>query len=150
MYDVTKPSSFSNLKAWVEELHKHASPHIVVILIGNKTDLESLRLVPAEAAETFAGVFPFPPLVSPLSFAIWIRNGAAENVRRFLVGCHFFCSAENGMMYMETSAFNASNVEFAFKSVLTQIYHMETGKHIEPSSSPSGRPLKMIERHFDI
>jgi hypothetical protein len=52
------------------------------------------------------------------------------------------------MMYMETSAFNASNVEFAFESVLTQIYHMETGKHIEPSSSLSGRPLKLIERHF--
>jgi GTPase SAR1 family protein len=61
MYDVTKPSSFSNLKAWVEELREHASPHIVVMLIGNKTDLDTLRLVPAEAAETFAGVFPFPP-----------------------------------------------------------------------------------------
>jgi GTPase SAR1 family protein len=70
MYDVTKPSSFSNLKTWVEELREHASPHIVVVLIGNKTDLDALRLVPAEAAETFAGVFPFPPLVPSLSFAI--------------------------------------------------------------------------------
>jgi hypothetical protein len=52
------------------------------------------------------------------------------------------------MMYMETSAFSASNVEYAFESVLTQIYHMETSKHTEPSSGSSGRPLKMIERHF--
>ena len=60
MYDVTKPSSFSNLKKWVEELREHASPHIVVILIGNKTDLDTLRLVPVEVAETFAGAFPTP------------------------------------------------------------------------------------------
>ena len=51
-------------------------------------------------------------------------------------------------MYMETSAFSASNVESAFESVLSQIYSMETGKPTEPSSSSSGRPLKMIERHF--
>jgi GTPase SAR1 family protein len=62
MYDVTKPSSFSNLKTWIEELREHASPHIVVILIGNKTDLDALRLVPAEVAETFAGAFLTPPL----------------------------------------------------------------------------------------
>jgi len=107
MYDVTKPSSFSNLKTWVEELREHASPHIVVILIGNKTDLDALRLVPAEVAETFAGAFLTPPPhhpppppppsppgppppTSPLPFAIRTRNGAAEIVRRLPFGGHLF------------------------------------------------------------
>jgi GTPase SAR1 family protein len=94
MYDVTKPSSFSNLKTWVEELREHASPHIVVILIGNKTDLDTLRLVPVEVAETFAGASLTPPLPltppPPLPFAIRTRNGAAEIVRGLPFGGHLF------------------------------------------------------------
>jgi len=55
------------------------------------------------------------------------------------------------MMYMETSASNASNVEPAFERLLTEIYNVETSKHTEPSSKSSRRPLKMIDRHlFDI
>jgi len=55
------------------------------------------------------------------------------------------------MMYMETSASNASNVEPAFERLLTKIYNVETSKHTEPSSKSSRRPLKMIDRHlFDI
>jgi hypothetical protein len=61
------------------------------------------------------------------------------------------CAAENGMMYMETSALNTFNVESAFESVITEIYWMESSKHTELSSSSPGRPLKLIERHvFDI
>ena len=57
MFDVTKLSSFSNIKRWIEELRAHADPHIVAILIGNKSDLTRLRVVPAEVAEAFAGAF---------------------------------------------------------------------------------------------
>lgn len=57
IYDVTKSSSFSNLKAWVEELREHASPHIVAMVIGNKSDLGVLRVIPAEVAAEFAGAF---------------------------------------------------------------------------------------------
>jgi hypothetical protein len=61
-----------------------------------------------------------------------------------------FCTGENGMMYMETSALDTSNVEFAFESVLSEIYRKKssTGKHIEPNKTSSGRPMRMIERHF--
>jgi Ras-related protein Rab-11A len=127
MYDVTKLSSFSNLKTCVEELREHASPHIAVILIGNKTD-PSLPSTPDSPT-------------SSLSFAIRTRNRVAEIVRRLPLGAYLSCSVENGMIYMETSAFSASNVEYAFELVLTQIYHMETmkmSKYTKPSSSSSG------------
>jgi hypothetical protein len=54
------------------------------------------------------------------------------------------------MMYMETSALDTSNVESAFNSVLSEICRKKssTGKHIEPNQSSSGRPIRMIERHF--
>jgi GTPase SAR1 family protein len=57
LYDVTKSSSFNNIKTWVKELREHASPHIVVMLVGNKSDLEALRVIPAEVAAEFAGAF---------------------------------------------------------------------------------------------
>jgi Ras-related protein Rab-11A len=55
LYDVTKPSTFASVKGWVDELREHASPHVVTMLVGNKTDLVSLRSVTAEEAATFAG-----------------------------------------------------------------------------------------------
>lgn len=57
LYDVTKSSSFHNLKTWVEELREHASPHIIAMLVGNKTDLGARRTVPAEVAAEFASAF---------------------------------------------------------------------------------------------
>jgi hypothetical protein len=55
------------------------------------------------------------------------------------------------MMYMETSAYNASNVGPAFERLLTEIYNMESSKHRSPGSNSWRRPLKMIDRHlFDI
>jgi hypothetical protein len=52
------------------------------------------------------------------------------------------------MMYMETSALDTSNVESAFESVLSEIHRIKSSKRIEPKQSSSGRPMRMIERHF--
>lgn len=57
IYDVTRSSSFSNIKTWVEELREHANPHVVAVLVGNKSDLGALRAVRAEVAAEFAGPF---------------------------------------------------------------------------------------------
>lgn len=57
MFDVTRLSSFSNIKRCIEELRQHADPRIVAILIGNKSDLARLRVVPVEVAEAFASAF---------------------------------------------------------------------------------------------
>ena len=40
MYDVTKRSSFENLVRWLEEMKENAYSKMVIILIGNKIDLE--------------------------------------------------------------------------------------------------------------
>jgi len=58
VFDVTKHSSFSNIKMWIEELREYADPNIVIIPIGNKTDLDWLRVVSTEVAEYFASAFP--------------------------------------------------------------------------------------------
>nr|CAD1817744.1 unnamed protein product [Ananas comosus var. bracteatus] len=53
-YDVTKATTFENVSRWLKELRDHADSNIVVMLIGNKTDLKHLRTVAAEDAASFA------------------------------------------------------------------------------------------------
>ncbi|XP_004306514.1 PREDICTED: ras-related protein RABA4c [Fragaria vesca subsp. vesca] len=54
VYDITKPQSFDHVTRWLEELRGHADSNIVVMLVGNKSDLGTLRAVPAEDAKDFA------------------------------------------------------------------------------------------------
>lgn len=54
VYDITKPSTYESAERWLKELYDHADPHIVVMLVGNKTDLENCRTVPTEIAKDFA------------------------------------------------------------------------------------------------
>uniref|UniRef100_A0A7C8ZZ85 Uncharacterized protein n=1 Tax=Opuntia streptacantha TaxID=393608 RepID=A0A7C8ZZ85_OPUST len=54
VYDMTKRQSFDHIARWLEELRGHADKNIVIMLIGNKCDLASLRAVPVEDAKEFA------------------------------------------------------------------------------------------------
>ena len=54
VYDMTKRQSFDHMTRWLEELRRHADKDIVIMLIGNKCDLTSLRAVPVEDAQEFA------------------------------------------------------------------------------------------------
>lgn len=55
VYDVTKMTSFTNLKMWIEECNGHAvSPLVPKVLVGNKCDLKDLIQVPSSMALKFA------------------------------------------------------------------------------------------------
>lgn len=54
VYDMTKRPSFDHVARWLEELRGHADKNIVIMLVGNKSDLGTLRAVPAEDAKEFA------------------------------------------------------------------------------------------------
>ncbi|KAJ8643551.1 hypothetical protein MRB53_005299 [Persea americana] len=54
VYDMTKRPSFDHVARWLEELRGHADKNIVIMLIGNKSDLGTLRAVPTEDAKEFA------------------------------------------------------------------------------------------------
>ncbi|KAI7751690.1 hypothetical protein M8C21_032363, partial [Ambrosia artemisiifolia] len=54
VYDMTKRQTFDHMTRWLEELRGHADKNIVIMLIGNKCDLASLRAVPVEDAQEFA------------------------------------------------------------------------------------------------
>ncbi|CAM8984724.1 unnamed protein product [Rhodiola kirilowii] len=86
VYDITKRQSFDHIPRWLEELRAHADRNIVIILIGNKCDLESQRAVPTEDAKEFAH--------------------------------------KEGLFFLETSALEATNVETAFTTILTEIFNI--------------------------
>lgn len=54
VFDVTNENSFQNVKNWLEEARVNANPELVIILCGNKIDLENDRVVTAERARKLA------------------------------------------------------------------------------------------------
>ncbi|KAF5714561.1 hypothetical protein FMUND_7370 [Fusarium mundagurra] len=46
--------SFENAARWLEEVRNHGEPGIVIMLVGNKTDLERRRSVTTEEGRKFA------------------------------------------------------------------------------------------------
>lgn len=53
VYDITKDRSFRNVKRWFREVRKYCDD-IPFILIGNKSDLEQLRMILPEDGEKMA------------------------------------------------------------------------------------------------
>lgn len=54
VYDISKRQTYENVQRWLKELRDHADSNIVIMLVGNKSDLKHLRAVPTEEAKTFA------------------------------------------------------------------------------------------------
>ena len=99
VYDISKHQTYENVTRWLKELRDHADSNIVIMLVGNKSDLRHLRAVPTEEAKQFASM-KFPCCGA---FVILIDRGVGEN----------------NLSFIETSALDASNVELAFQNILT-------------------------------
>ena len=54
VYAINSRSSFKNIERWLAELRENADRNIVIMLVGNKSDLKHLREVPTEEATEFA------------------------------------------------------------------------------------------------
>jgi Ras-related protein Rab-11A len=102
VYDIAKHATYVNVTRWLKELRDHADSNIVIMLVGNKSDLKHLRAVPTDEARAF--------------------------------------STENGLSFIETSALDASNVESAFQTILTDIYRIVSSKSLEQSADPIRPP----------
>uniref|UniRef100_A0A7C9DQS9 Uncharacterized protein n=1 Tax=Opuntia streptacantha TaxID=393608 RepID=A0A7C9DQS9_OPUST len=99
VYDITKRQTFEHIPRWLEELRGHADKNIVIMLVGNKCDLEDERAVATEDAKEFA--------------------------------------EKEGLFFLETSALNATNVETAFITVLTEIFNIVNKKTLAAAEDQS-------------
>ncbi len=100
VYDISKHQTYENVQRWLKELRDHADANIVIMLVGNKSDLRHLRAVPTEEAKQFASEW--------LGIFLLGRRGLTAE-------------GDNNLSFIETSALDASNVELAFQNILTGI-----------------------------
>ncbi|XP_030455671.1 ras-related protein Rab11A [Syzygium oleosum] len=113
VYDITRRQSFDHIPRWLDELRSHADKNIVIILVGNKTDLENQRAVPTEDAKEFA--------------------------------------QKEGLFFLETSALDATNVESAFLTVLTEIFNIVNKKSlVAGESQTNGNPASLAGKKIII
>ncbi|KAI9456099.1 GTPase [Boletus coccyginus] len=54
VYDISKHATYVNVTRWLKEIRDHADSNIAITLVGNKSDLKHLRVVPTEEAKNFA------------------------------------------------------------------------------------------------
>ncbi|OON17275.1 Ras family protein, partial [Opisthorchis viverrini] len=54
VYDITKSETFENVTEWLSEIHRCTNNECLVLLTGNKCDLDQSRTVLAGLAEQFA------------------------------------------------------------------------------------------------
>jgi GTPase SAR1 family protein len=57
VYDIAKHGTYVNVTRWLKELRDHADSNIVIMLVGNKSDLKHLRAVPTEEAKAFSSTY---------------------------------------------------------------------------------------------
>ena len=51
VYDISKHQTYEAVTRWLKEWRDHADPNLVIMLVGNKSDLKHLRDVPTEEAK---------------------------------------------------------------------------------------------------
>eukprot|EP01122_Echinamoeba_exundans_P006395 TRINITY_DN1788_c1_g1_i1.p1 TRINITY_DN1788_c1_g1~~TRINITY_DN1788_c1_g1_i1.p1 ORF type:complete len:210 (-),score=60.08 TRINITY_DN1788_c1_g1_i1:126-755(-) len=105
VYDITRRETFEHLTTWLEDCRKYSSPNIVIILVGNKIDLEANRQVTREEGETFAqknGLY-------------FIETSAktAENVDEAFIKTakEIYQKAENGEIDFSSSSVRGQNLQ---------------------------------------
>jgi len=61
VYDVTDNDTFTNVKQWLQEIDRYASEGVNKLLVGNKSDLTSKKVVEYGVAKEFADqlIIPF-------------------------------------------------------------------------------------------
>ena len=57
VYDVTDQESFNNVKQWLQEIERYACESVNKLLVGNKSDLTSKKVVDWTTAKVFADCF---------------------------------------------------------------------------------------------
>lgn len=54
VYDITRRSSFNNLPKWLRELREYGASDMVIILVGNKSDLTTSREIEEDEGRSLA------------------------------------------------------------------------------------------------
>lgn len=133
VYDITKPSSLTKAQHWVAELHRQASPGIVIALVGNKSDLASESTSNGDndfADDTDADADAAPAAADADAENSENDNGDAgahggeggnTDSRRVPTKTAKAYADEEGLLFFETSAKTGKNVAEVFTAIANAI-----------------------------
>ena len=99
VYDVTDSDTFNNVKQWLQEIDRYAVEGVNKLLVGNKSDLATKKVVEYAVAK--------------VSHQHHFHNHDSDNHQEF--------ADQLSIPFLETSAKNATNVEQAFLTMSKQI-----------------------------
>ncbi|KAL9088099.1 MAG: hypothetical protein Q9159_003297 [Coniocarpon cinnabarinum] len=102
VFDITRHATFESVTSWLEDLKQIADSEIVVVLVGNKSDLADASM-----------------------------SGEGDNQRQVTQEeAEEWCKKQGVLKYVETSAKSGEGVERAFLEVAERIYqNIEAGKY---------------------
>ncbi|XP_065073315.1 ras-related protein Rab-1A-like isoform X2 [Ochlerotatus camptorhynchus] len=83
VYDCTNKKSFDSVNSWLKEIDEHANENVTKLLVGNKCDLQTQKVVDTTTAMEYANQLAIP--------------------------------------FLETSTKNATNVEQAFMTMVSEM-----------------------------
>jgi len=74
VYDVTDNDTFTNVKQWLQEIDRYASEGVNKLLVGNKSDLTSKKVVEYSVAKEFADQLKIPFLETSAKTALNVEQ----------------------------------------------------------------------------
>ncbi|XP_032366557.1 ras-related protein ORAB-1 [Etheostoma spectabile] len=109
VYDVTEQESFNNVRQWLDEIDRYACENVSRLLVGNKCDLVSKKVVDAGTAQDLASSLKIPFLETSAK--------SADNVERaFLTMAseiHKRVASEGGGVQAESKEARAQNAKIS-------------------------------------
>lgn len=78
VYDVTNRQSFDNLRKWVADVERLATPQVCKLVVGNKADLEDNRQVRRDEGQAFADNLGVPFIETSAKTAFNVREMFSE------------------------------------------------------------------------
>ena len=98
VYDISDRSTYDSATRWLKDLRYHGDADTRIMLVGNKSDLQRRRQTTFNEAKAFAGPCGLVPCIYNCSY--------------------LSATAENNILFIETSARDSSKVEPAFQTLL--------------------------------
>lgn len=110
VYDITNKASFENLKIWIEETSNYGNDKMVILLLGNKTDLAE----------------KFKILKSRLIKIHYRREVAFEDGDSY--------ARKHNLCFFEVSAKNGENIQSSFQKLTEIILNKIENSEINPNN----------------
>uniref|UniRef100_A0AAQ4NXB0 Ras-related protein Rab-14 n=1 Tax=Gasterosteus aculeatus aculeatus TaxID=481459 RepID=A0AAQ4NXB0_GASAC len=144
VYDITRRSTYNHLSSWLTDARNLTNPNTVIILIGNKADLEAQRDVTYEEAKQFAEENGL------LFLEASAKTGPLSGTLEVSVGYCGTASETCSVSHVLVPLLRGENVEEAFLEAAKRIYQniqdgsldlnaAESGVQHKPSAPQGGR-----------